>query len=124
MPSWVETSLGATLGTSLVGSLFTSRLVADVAPLLPKADNISLASLTPTYMEKLPASVQSIIATGYSEALVPPFGYFVPLCILGFMAMLFLQKHPLAHTINHGGTAQKDVVSPSDTSDSNHTLRH
>ena len=78
MPSWIETSLGATLGTSLVGSLFTSRLVADVAPLLPKADNISLASLTPTYMEKLPASVQSIIATGYSEALVPPFGYFVP----------------------------------------------
>ncbi len=97
MPSWVETSLGATLGTSLVGSLFTSRLVADVAPLLPKADNISL---------------------------VPLFGYFVPLCILGFVAMLFLQKHPLAHTINHGGAAQKDVVSPSDTSDSNHTPRH
>ncbi|NLQ14005.1 hypothetical protein HGI81_09185 [Olsenella sp. KGMB02461] len=58
-------------------------------------------------MEKLPASIQSIIATGYSEALVPLFGYFVPLCILGFVAMLFLEKHPLATTINHGGTAGK-----------------
>lgn len=99
--------IGATLGTSLVGSLFTSRLVADVSPFLPKADNISLASLTPIYVEKLPASIQSIIATGYSEALVPLFGYFVPLCILGFVAMLFLEKHPLATTINHGGAAGK-----------------
>lgn len=98
--------IGATVGASLVGTLFTSRLTANLADKLPAADHISLATLTPSVVDKLPDSLQSVVATGYSDALVPLFLYFVPVMIGCLVLMLFLEKHPLAKTINHGGHGQ------------------
>ena len=92
--------IGSTLGASLVGSLFTTRLTADLSALLPKADNVSIASITPSMVDKLPDSVQQLIATGYSEALVPLFIYFVPLAIAAFVLLLFIKQHPLKSTID------------------------
>ena len=39
--------IGASVGTALVGALFTMRLTADVAGKLTHVDNLSLATLTP-----------------------------------------------------------------------------
>ena len=54
--------IGASVGTALVGALFTMRLTADVAGKLTHVDNLSLATLTPQIVDKLPASAQSVIA--------------------------------------------------------------
>ena len=98
--------IGASVGTALVGALFTSRLTADVAGKLTHLDNLSLATLTPQVVDKLPAATQTIIANGYSDALLPLFLGFVPLMLACLVMMLFLKKHPLATTINHGGTGK------------------
>ena len=45
---------------------FTMRLTADVAGKLTHVDNLSLATLTPQIVDKLPASAQSVIAAGCS----------------------------------------------------------
>ena len=92
--------IGSTLGTSLVGSLFTSRLTADLMSSLPKTDNITIASITPSMVDKLPDGTQQIIAAGYSEALVPLFVYFIPLCVVAFVLLLFLKQNPLKTTID------------------------
>lgn len=95
--------IGSTLGASLVGTMFTSRLTADLAGKLPPSDNISLATLTPAAVDKLPDSIQVVIAQGYSDALIPLFLYFVPLAIGAFLLSLFIQQHPLAKSIQHKG---------------------
>ncbi len=98
--------VGSTVGASLVGSLFTARLVADVADRLPPADNVSLSSITPSFVDRLPADVQAVVAQGYSEALVPLFAYFVPLCLAGLVLALFIRQKPLATTIDHGAAGK------------------
>ena len=93
-------------GHALVGALFTMRLTADVAGKLTHVDNLSLATLTPQIVDKLPASAQSVIAAGYSDALLPLFLWFVPLMLACLVMMLLLKRHPLATTINHGGAGK------------------
>ena len=98
--------IGSSVGTSLVGALFTARLTADLAGKMPHVDNLSLATLTPSAVDGLPAAAQAAIAQGYSEALVPLFLWFVPLMVAAFGLMLLLREHPLAKTIDHGGQGE------------------
>lgn len=69
-------------------------------------DNLSLATLTPQIVDALPGSAQSVIAVGYSDALLPLFLWFVPLMLACLVMMLLLKRHPLATTINHGGAGK------------------
>lgn len=98
--------IGASVGTALVGALFTMRLTADVAGKLTHVDNLSLATLTPQIVDALPRSAQSVIAAGYSDALLPLFLWFVPLMLACLVMMLLLKRHLLATTINHGGAGK------------------
>jgi EmrB/QacA subfamily drug resistance transporter len=91
--------IGSTVGASLVGTLFTARLTADLAGKLPAVDNITLATITPQEVAKLPAALQATIATGYSDALMPLFVCFVPLMIVTFVLMIFLIEHPLSKSV-------------------------
>ena len=100
--------IGSTLGASLVGALFTSRLAADLAAQLPKVDNINMNRITPEFVQHLDAGTRSIITTAYSDALVPIFLYVVPLLVVGFVLMLTLKEHPLATKVNHTGHPADD----------------
>ena len=101
--------IGSTLGASLVGALFTSRLAADLAAQLPRVDNINMNRITPEYVQHLAQPEQGLIATAYSDALVPIFLYVVPLLIVGFVLMLTLKEHPLATSVDHGGHSGDDA---------------
>ena len=102
--------IGSTLGASLVGALFTSRLAADLAAQLPKTDNISMNRITPQYVDHLAAPVRDIITAAYSDALVPIFLYVVPLLVVGFLLMLTLKENPLAKSVNHTGHPGDDAL--------------
>jgi EmrB/QacA subfamily drug resistance transporter len=95
--------IGSTIGAALMGGLFTQRLASDLAGKIPTADNLSINSITPSIVDKLPDALQQTIATGYSDALVPLFTYFLPLCLIGLVLMLFLHQTPLATKVNHSG---------------------
>lgn len=97
--------IGSVLGASFVGTLFTSRLTTDLAATLPKVDNISVGKITPQLVDKLPDSVQAIIAQGYSDALIPLFLGFVPLCAVTIILMIAIKFHPLAKSIDHQGSS-------------------
>lgn len=102
--------IGSTLGASLVGALFTSRLAADLAAQLPKTDNISMNRITPEVIDHLSGPARDIITTAYSDALVPIFLYVVPLLVVGFLIMLTLKENPLAKSVNHTGHASDDSL--------------
>ena len=102
--------IGSTLGASLVGALFTSRLAADLAAQLPKTDNISMNRITPQFIDHLGGPARDIITTAYSDALVPIFLYVVPLLVVGFLLMLTLKENPLAKSVNHTGHPGDDAL--------------
>ena len=95
--------IGSTLGASLVGALFTSRLTADLAAKLPHVDNINMNRITPDFVQHLDSGTRAVITSAYSDALVPIFLYVVPLLVVGFVLMLTLKEHPLATKVNHTG---------------------
>ena len=102
--------IGSTLGASLVGALFTSRLASDLAAQLPRVDNIGMNRITPQYVDHLAAPVRDIITAAYSDALVPIFLYVVPLLVVGFILMLTLKENPLAKSVNHTGHPGDDAL--------------
>ena len=102
--------IGSTLGASLVGALFTSRLAADLVARLPHVDNISMNRITPQFVDHLSGATRDIITTAYSDALVPIFLYVVPLLVVGFVLMLTLKEHPLAKSVNHTGHVSDDSL--------------
>lgn len=96
--------IGSTLGTAVVGSVFTGRLTALLGDKIPADAHVTLSTLTPSVVDKLPESLQHTIAAGYSDALIPIIAVFVPIALACMAMMFFLKKHPLATSVENKGT--------------------
>lgn len=95
--------IGSTLGASLVGALFTSRLATELAKNVPASQHINIDTITPEFVHGLSGALQESIKTSYSDALIPIFLYMVPLLLVGAVIMAFLKEHPLATSVDHAG---------------------
>lgn len=95
--------IGASFGSAVVGTLFTSRLIERLAERLGALGGGGAGvpdhnSLTPAIVAQLPENVKTAIVTSYNEALTPVYLYIVPLMALTFVLFLFVKERPLAHT--------------------------
>lgn len=96
--------VGSTVGASLVGGLFTSRLTSLISERMPKqalqssGDHAS-SSLTPQMVSTLPEPVHGIIVNAYNDALIPLFLYLVPLCLVSTLLLFFIREDALATTL-------------------------
>ena len=95
--------IGASIGSAVVGTLFTGRLVGllgerlgsmEGGPAGPADPN----SLTPALVAQWPQEVRDLVVASYNEALTPVFLYMLPVMVLGFILMLFIEEKPLAAT--------------------------
>ena len=102
--------IGSPLGASLVGALFTGRLTANIARMVPASDHVNVDSITPAFVDSLHGAERELVAQAYSDALAPIFLYVVPLLVAGFVLMLFLKEHPLAKSIDHTGHPADDSL--------------
>ncbi|MCD1287202.1 MULTISPECIES: DHA2 family efflux MFS transporter permease subunit [unclassified Brevibacterium] len=111
--------IGGTLGMSLIGALFTSRLSANledgIKSLGPQGGaalkGAGSNSLTPEVVTSLPDPIHSIIINAYSDALVPIFLWVSPLGIIAALTLLFVREKALATKVD-GPEAQppREVV--------------
>ena len=90
--------IGASIGASIVGAVFTSRLTDKIAEHLSpavaaKAPNAS--SLTPEVLKQLPPKIRSGFIQSFAEALPPIFLYLVPMLAVAFILAWFLKEKPL-----------------------------
>ena len=93
--------IGASLGSAVVGSLFTVRLTSLMTERMPSgAAGLSTNALTPDVVKHLPAAVRSIIVGAYNDALTPVFIYIVPLVLIALILLCFLKEEPLRTTID------------------------
>lgn len=100
--------VGATLGSAVVGSVFTSRLINNLSDSMPQSTGgpeASMASLTPETVLALPERLQTIVVHAYNDALMPIFFALVPLLAVAVVASWFVVEEPLARTVETFTTA-------------------
>ncbi len=101
--------IGATLGMAVIGSMFTERLMTQLAGELPGAGGAGAANrLTPEVVAGLPGPVHDLVVTAYNDALMPLFLWVSPLVLVGLVAVLLLEEKPLATTLEPEG--DRDVI--------------
>lgn len=93
--------VGATLGSAVVGSVFTTRLLSSLKSNLPAEGGSQFDSnaLRPEMLESLPGPVRDVIAQAYNEALMPIFLGLIPLLVVALVALWFVKEIPLARTL-------------------------
>lgn len=104
--------IGSTLGTAIVGTLFTTRLAEYVGGKIPSDLHVSLSTLTPDVFNKLPHAVQAIVAAGYHEALIPLFLYLMPLLVAAAILVLFVKQKPLSEQVDNTGFVDSATKEP------------
>lgn len=100
--------VGATMGSALVGGLFTSRLKDFLQDRMPPQAMAATGSggsnsLTPGLVEKLPAPIKDVVIGAYNDALVPIFLWIAPLGILAALVLLFIREKALATSVADSG---------------------
>ncbi len=95
--------IGSSLGSAIVGTLFTTRLVALLAERLAGAGasgpmSMDQNSFTPAAVAQMPEQVRTVIVTSYNEALAPIYLYMVPIMIVAMFMLFWMKEKPLALT--------------------------
>ncbi len=94
--------IGATLGSAIVGSLFTARVSELLVERLPTAGTGvegGANSLTPAVVNSLPQALQQPIIESYNDALTPLFLYMAPLGVLAAILLAFVHEKELSTVI-------------------------
>jgi len=96
--------VGATIGSAVVGSFFSARLVdllTEKMSQLPSdsTGELGATSLTPAVVNGLPDVVREPIIEAYNEALLPILLYIVPLVLVGLVLVSFVKEKNLATTV-------------------------
>lgn len=81
--------LGGTVGISLVGGIFTSRLINLLETRAPEVD---YASVSPAGLLRMPENLQALVRGAYSDAMLPIYLYLSPLLIAAILSILFVNK--------------------------------
>ncbi|HEY9294134.1 MAG TPA: DHA2 family efflux MFS transporter permease subunit [Microlunatus sp.] len=99
--------IGASLGSAVVGSIFTSRLTDLLTDRMPaqamQGAGGDANSLTPDLVQHLPVQIQNIIVGAYNDALTPIFLYLAPLLAVALLLVVFIKEKPLATTVEGSG---------------------
>ena len=103
--------VAVSLGASLIGAAFSSNLTSSLADRIgalasgsgPEAraslaqfGDADTSSLTPALVNQLPAVLHDAVAGAYADALLPIFGWMVPLFVLTSVVALLLPEVPLS----------------------------
>jgi predicted MFS family arabinose efflux permease len=121
--------IGMALGSAIVGTLFTNRLLSRLTEGLGSLQgaasgaSVNKNSITPALVQQLPTAVKDVIVNAYNSALTPVYLYLVPLMIAGAVLLLFIKEKPLAQTNAESGMDLSDVESLDDPSPALVTVR-
>lgn len=114
--------IGASLGSAIVGTLFTGRLMDLLGERLgswgtASGGTVDPQSLTPAAVAQMPEELKGLVIDSYSEALTPVYLYMVPLMAVAFVLFLFIKPKALGLTneippMNAPSPTERDEPSP------------
>ena len=129
--------VAVSLGVSLIGAAFSSNLTSGLADRIgalasgsdPEAraslaqfGDADTSSLTPALVNRLPAALHDAVAGAYADALLPIFGWMIPLFVLTSIIALLLPEVPLSRKtgmeqVAEAERAERADVEPAETGD-------
>ncbi|HET8977446.1 MAG TPA: MDR family MFS transporter [Solirubrobacteraceae bacterium] len=95
-------SIGGSVGTAVLGSIFSNRLAAELAAVLPRSGGGSLSSassLNPAALARLPAPVHDAYLTAFTNALSTVFEVAAAIAAFAFLLSWALEQRPLRETV-------------------------
>ena len=92
--------IGVALGSAVVGTIFTSRLLTFLADRVPRgtAAQLDPYALTPAQVVQYPDALKVPIVSSYNDALTPVFWCLMPLVLVSMAGLWLIRSVPLATT--------------------------
>ena len=92
--------IGVALGSAVVGTIFTSRLLTLLADRVPRgtAAQLDPYALTPAQVVQYPDALKVPIMSSYNDALTPIFWCLMPLVLVSMAGLWLIRSVPLATT--------------------------
>ncbi|MBO0829310.1 MAG: MFS transporter [Streptosporangiales bacterium] len=112
--------IGASLGASIVGAIFTHRLTDKLDTIIPRGAHVKVPdanSITPAVLRRLPPPLRDEFIKAYADSLTPVFLYLVPLVGVAFILAWFLKEIPLRSGQAMAAPANGDGLLPPDRRD-------
>ena len=112
-------SIGGSLGTALLGAVFTNKLSHELAANLPlggrgAAAAANVGSLDPSAVERLPAAVRDGYLTSFTESVDLVFLVAAAIMAIAFLLTWLIPERPLRETVRTAGL-QQTFAAPEDT---------
>jgi DNA-binding MarR family transcriptional regulator len=113
-------SIGGSVGTAVLGSIFSNRLAASLTSALPRSASGALgnvSSLNPAALKRLPVPVHDAYLTAFTNALSTVFLVAACVAAVAFLLSWALEQRPLRETItaSTGLTESFAVPRPTDS---------
>jgi DNA-binding MarR family transcriptional regulator len=109
-------SIGGSVGTAVLGSIFTSRLKSELAASLPPSAAHGLGggvtNASPAVLHKLPPAVHATYIHAFTNALGTVFGVAAGVAVVSFLLSWVLPERPLRETIVAGSGVGEGFAIP------------
>jgi EmrB/QacA subfamily drug resistance transporter len=112
-------SIGGSLGTALLGAVFSNKLSDELAANLPAAASgaaasANVGSLDPSALGRLPAAIRDAYLTSFTDAVDLVFLVAAGIMLIAFLLTWLIPERPLRKTVRTAGL-QQAFAAPEDT---------
>jgi EmrB/QacA subfamily drug resistance transporter len=113
-------SIGGSVGTAVLGSIFSNRLSAELSSSLPASARGSLGAggsvtLDTAKLARLPAPIHTIFLTAFTNALNTVFTVAAAIAAFAFVLTWFLEQRPLRESVTASTGIGETFAAPKDT---------
>ena len=97
-------SMGGSLGTAVLGAIFTNRLTGELAG--SPAAQVGSGSIDPSSVERLPAAVRDGYTSAFTDALSTVFLVAAAIVLVAFLLSWLIEERPLRQTVETAGVGE------------------
>jgi EmrB/QacA subfamily drug resistance transporter len=97
-------SMGGSLGTALLGAIFTNRLADELSG--SPAAQVGSGSIDPSALEQLPAAIRDPYTGAFTDALSTVFLVAAAIVLLAFLLSWLIEERPLRQTVETAGVGE------------------
>ena len=97
-------SMGGSLGTAVLGAIFTNRLTHELAG--SAAAQAGTGSVDPTALQRLPAAVRDSYTGAFTDSLMTVFLVAAAIVVVAFLLSWLIEERPLRQTVETAGVGE------------------
>jgi EmrB/QacA subfamily drug resistance transporter len=109
-------SIGGSLGTAVLGAIFSGRLSAELSSRLPASASAAAGgNVNPSQIDRLPGPVHDAYISAFTEALHVVFLVATGVVLVAFALSWFIEERPLRATVATSTGVGESFAAPGDT---------